>query len=98
MSMKRGLALALLAAATCVAAKAQIHGVPPSVTSLGAGRSSTPGVPASVTSLGPRGFGGFVGGAGRFTFGDHPRFVTSFRHRNFHRHYLPLVAAPYYWP
>jgi len=35
---------------------AQIHGVPPSVTSLGPGRGSAPGVPASVTSLGPNGF------------------------------------------
>jgi hypothetical protein len=36
--------------------RAQIHGVPPSVTSLGSGRGPTPGVPASVTSLGPNGF------------------------------------------
>ena len=36
--------------------QAQIHGVPPSVTSMGPGRGLTPGVPASVTSLGPNGF------------------------------------------
>lgn len=39
-------------------AYAQIHGVPPSVTSFGFGGSNnpTPGVPASVTSLGPLGW------------------------------------------
>ncbi len=39
-------------------AYAQIHGVPPSVTSFGFGGSNnpTPGVPASVTSLGPQGW------------------------------------------
>jgi hypothetical protein len=38
---------------------AQVHGVPPSVTSFGFGGSDNPnpGVPASVTSLGPNGFG-----------------------------------------
>jgi len=35
---------------------AQVHGVPPSVTSFGPGRSMTPGIPASVTSLGPNGY------------------------------------------
>jgi hypothetical protein len=97
--MKRGVALALLALATSVVVQAQIHGVPPSVTSFGPGRSTTPGVPASVTSLGPRGFGDFADRrAGGFTFGNHSRFVTSFRSRNFHRHFFPVVVAPYYWP
>jgi hypothetical protein len=38
---------------------AQVHGVPPSVTSFAPGRSMAPGVPASVTSLGPNGYSGF---------------------------------------
>ncbi len=48
----------LLLAAACFPAAAQIHGVPPSVTSFGFGGSNNPapGIPASVTSLGPLGF------------------------------------------
>ena len=86
--MKRGAALALLVLATSVVVSAQIHGVPPSVTSFGPARGPTPGVPASVTSLGPRGFGGF---------GHHHGFGSGFRERGFHRHYFPYVGA-YYWP
>lgn len=98
--MKRGFVLALLMLATSVVANAQIHGVPPSVTSFGPGRGPAPGVPASVTSLGPRGFDGtFFDGQfdGGFTFGHHPRFITSFRNREFHRHFFPVIA-PYYVP
>lgn len=91
--MKRGLALALLTLATSVVVSAQIHGVPPSVTSLGPGRSSTPGVHASVTSLGPRGYGFSRGTA----FGRGPIIVNGFRSRGFHRHYFPYAGA-YYWP
>lgn len=49
---------ALLLVAVSLPAAAQIHGVPPSVTSFGFGGSNNPapGVPASVTSLGPFGF------------------------------------------
>ena len=54
--------------------QAQIHGTPPSVTSLGFGGSNNPapGVPASVTSLGPNGYGnGFSGfGNGFNGFGN----------------------------
>jgi hypothetical protein len=99
--MKRGLALALLTLATSVVVSAQIHGVPPSVTSLGPGRGPNPGVPASVTSLGPRGFAGtFSTGRGRggIPFGHHPGFITGFRNREFHRHSVPVIVAPYYWP
>jgi hypothetical protein len=48
----------LLIFSASLPAAAQIHGVPPSVTSFGFGGSNnpTPGVPASVTSLGPFGF------------------------------------------
>jgi hypothetical protein len=50
-----GIAILLLMLAA-PALQGQIHGVPPSVTSLGLGRGPAPGVPASVTSLGPNGF------------------------------------------
>jgi hypothetical protein len=99
--MKRGLALALLTLATSLVVSAQIHGVPPSVTSLGPGRGPNPGVPASVTSLGPRGFAGTFPN-GRFgsvtAFGHHPRFVNGFRNREFHRHFFPALVSPYYYP
>src|ERR1051325_10359953 len=52
--MKRLWAVAILALA--LPSFGQIRGVPPSVTSFGQGRGSTPGIPASVTSLGPNGF------------------------------------------
>jgi len=88
--MKRGLVLALVTLATSVVVSAQIHGVPPSVTSFGPGRGSTPGVRASVTSLGPRGFSG--------SFGRHPGFVNGFRNREFHRRVYPGFVGSYYWP
>ncbi len=91
--MKRGLALALLVLATSVVVRAQIHGVPPSVTSLGRGRGSTPGVRAGVTSLGPRGYG-FSRGS---NFGRGPIITNGLRGRGFHRHYFPYGGA-YYWP
>jgi hypothetical protein len=63
----------LLVLAALSPVQAQIHGTPPSVTSLGFGGSNNPapGVPASVTSLGPNGFGnGFNGfGSGFNGFG-----------------------------
>ena len=51
--------LLVFAIAACLPARAQIHGVPASVTSLGFGGSDNPnpGVRASVTSLGPNGYG-----------------------------------------
>jgi hypothetical protein len=99
--MKRGFALALLTLATSVVVSAQIHGVPPSVTSFGPGRGPNPGVPASVTSLGPRGFAGTFPN-GRFgsgaAFGHHPRFITGLRNREFRRHFFPALVSPYYYP
>jgi len=94
MGMKRGLALALLTVATSVVASAQIHGVPPSVTSMGPGRGPHPGVAASVTSLGPRGYGRFSGGPGIVI---RPSFGSGFRERGFHQHFFPYAGA-YYWP
>lgn len=54
------------------AVHAQVHGVPPSVTSFGPGRGFAPGAPASVSSLGPNGFGvnPFVFGGTPVFFGD----------------------------
>jgi len=92
--MKRGSALALLILATSVVVSAQIHGVPPSVTSMGPGRGPTPGVRSSITSLGPRGYGFSRGGA----YGRNSGFGTGFRDRGFHRHFFPTVVGPYYWP
>jgi hypothetical protein len=95
--MKRALALALVTLATSVVVSAQIHGVPPSVTSFGPGRGRAPGVPASVTSLGHRGFGGnhFRGGVG---FGQ--RHGSRFRNPEFHHRgygYWPYYGYGY-WP
>ncbi len=85
--------------------RAQIHGVPPSVTSMGPGRGPTPGVPASVTSLGPN---GFQPDNQFFQFPQcclNPLFPLNpnpplFRHR--HHPFpvfpvaVPVYAAPYY--
>src|SRR5579864_8968698 len=54
--LRIAISILLLMLAGAPAVQAQIHGVPPSVTSFGPGRGPTPGVPASVTSLGPNGF------------------------------------------
>lgn len=87
--MRRLLAIALLAA---LPAAAQIHGVPPSVTSITPSRS-TPGVPASVTSLGPNGFGNRCCPAG-FQFGSGQRHFGP----GYHGHHRPVVPVyvPYY--
>ncbi|HZQ24813.1 MAG TPA: hypothetical protein VFA89_18640 [Terriglobales bacterium] len=83
--MLRVLGLSLILA-IAPAVHAQIHGVPPSVTSFGPGRGPTPGVPASVTSLGP--------------FGVVPNPVFSgFHHCCFNgqgRHHSQAVFVPYY--
>jgi len=92
--MRRLLAIAFLAA---LPAAAQIHGVPPSVTSITPGRS-TPGVPASVTSLGPNGFGNRCCPAG-FQFGSGQRHFGP-GHHGHHRPlvpvYVPYYSYPYY--
>lgn len=92
--MRRLLAIALL---TALPAAAQIHGVPPSVTSITPSRS-TPGVPASVTSLGPNGFGNRCCPAGfRFGSGQHrPGFAHRGHHRPFVSAYVPYYYYPYY--
>ena len=57
--MRRWFSVALMIGLVAATAAAQIHGTPPSVTSIGFGSTPfTPGVPASVTSLGPAGFAG----------------------------------------
>lgn len=99
--MKRLLAIAFLAALPAVA---QIHGVPPSVTSITPSRS-TPGVPASVTSLGPNGYGnsccraGFRFGSGQRYFGSGQRHF-GYGHRGHPRRvvpvYVPYYSYPYY--
>jgi len=80
----------VLVGAALVPASAQIHGIPPSVTSLGGGHTlfNPPGIPASVTSLGPNGFqdgfrGGFRGGfQGNFRFGNNFNVGSRFRFRH----------------
>jgi len=101
MSMKRGVALALLAMATSAVVSAQVHGVPPSVTSHGPGRGPAPGVRAGITSLGPRGFSSGVPSqrvGSSITFGHHPGFIGG--SHVIHRRYYPGVGyyVPYYWP
>ena len=81
------MAIAFLAA---LPAAAQIHGVPPSVTSITPSRS-TPGVPASVTSLGPNGFGSRCCSAGfRFAGQRHGGFGR-------HQHHRRVAIVPYYY-
>lgn len=53
-AVRRTFLMTVCAALVALGASGQVNGVPPSVTSLGPGRSFAP--PASVTSLGPRGF------------------------------------------
>lgn len=101
---KAAAALALVAL-LAVGAAAQIHGVPPSVGSMGSPVrfSSPPGIPPSVGSLGPRGFGGVgIGFGGHIGFSNNrfnPRFNTFFRpfpRRHFVPVYVPVYVAPYY--
>jgi hypothetical protein len=71
---------------------AQIHGVPPSVTSFGPGRGPTPGVAASVTSLGPRGMI-----PNNTFFPNRPCcFNNGFRHRHNRGNFVPFYAVPLY--
>lgn len=86
--MRRLLAIAFLAA---LPAAAQIHGVPPSVSSWTPGRM-TPGVPASVMSLGPNGFGSRWSSPSHFTV-LHQRH---FHHRRVVAVFVPYYAYPYY--
>src|SRR6266581_3873523 len=102
----------VLVGAALVPVSAQIHGIPPSVTSLGGGHTlfNPPGIPASVTSLGPNGFccdNGFRGGfRGNFGFGSNLDFGTRFRFRHNRSRFffgnqspffaVPVAVAPYY--
>lgn len=88
-----GVAVLFLSLVAVPGLEAQIHGVPPSVTSFGPGRGPSPGVPASVTSLEPNGFEG-----------GNPAIVLPNRvHFRRHRHhpfvaYYPVPAyTPYYY-
>lgn len=101
--------LLVLLPAFLLPVQAQIHGVPPSVTSFGFGGSNNPapGVAASVTSLGPNGFGhtrmAFGGCCFNSSFGGNvnPPLFTFGRHRDGSRHhsFFPLgIGTPVYVP
>src|SRR6266536_6371107 len=110
--MRRAILKAVMAAALLVGpgglSYAQIHGVPPSVTSLRPGGTLPAGPAASVTSLGPNGFQGFSGFSGfgdgpvdgRVRFGRNPRLDGFSDVRRHHRRVLPLIvpAYPGYYP
>ncbi len=85
--VRRLLTIAALAGALAAPLAAQIHGIPPSVTSIGSGSTPmTPGIGASVTSLGPAGFGDRVGTA---TFIPDPQ----------QRPFRPVHnVVPFFWP
>lgn len=94
--MRHSISVLVLALAS-LPALAQFHGVPPSVTSLAPGRTST-APPASVTSMGPF---GLHGQGGKFfprnpLFSPHhPRFRTGFGFSPFGS---SVVVVPYYVP
>jgi hypothetical protein len=73
------------------ALRAQINGVPPSVTSFGPGRGPTPGVAASVTSLGPLGMvpNPVFSGINRCCFDGQ-------RHHHGQGNFVPFYAVPVY--
>jgi hypothetical protein len=93
--------------AACLPVRAQINGVPASVTSFGFGGSTNPnpGVRASVTSLGPNGFGNrpiFGNCCTNFFLPANPnRPLFSDRHHRRgdrdHGHF-PIVSEPVYIP
>jgi len=104
--------LLIVSVLVAVPVAAQVHGVPPSVTSFGFGGSDNlaPGVRASVTSLGPNGFGNaqpFLGNCcanfflpnGYWPYGNSVPVATR-RHRHHdddNLTYVP-VAVPAYVP
>jgi len=100
--------LVVLLLAAFLPVQAQIHGVPPSVTSFGFGGryNPTPGVAASVTSLGPNGFGrsriAFGGCCSNSFFAGNanPPLFSIGRHRSGFRHhsYFALGYTPAYVP
>jgi len=78
-----------------VAAMAQIHAAPPSVTSMGAGGRLFNGAPPSVTSLGPR---GYTPGFNPAFPNSHPHFGTNpgFTGHGPHHHPRPQGFIGYY--
>jgi len=103
MVVKTGLAAAVIVLVISIGAHAQVNGVPPSVTSLGPGRSFAP--PASVTSLGPHGFSHapvLLGGPVFFQPGLNRPGVNRGAHRGFRpgfgREHGGVVFVPYAVP
>jgi len=86
------LGLLLLSALFVSPARAQINGVPASVTSPGFGGHAINGTPASVTSLGPRGFAPHGGAQFQSIVPGHDRDHDGMRH---HR---SQSFNPYYYP
>ena len=72
--------------------RAQINGVPASVSSPGFGGRSINGTPASVTSLGPRGYAPHRGGQFQSTVPSRDRDHDGMRHRH------SQSFNPYYYP
>ncbi|MFZ0285562.1 MAG: hypothetical protein WAL32_10045 [Terriglobales bacterium] len=89
-----GFGLALFGLLAASVASAQIHGAPPSVTSMGFGGRTFNGVAPSVTSLGPR---GYTPGFNPAFPNSQPFFGTSssFSHPHHHPHH-PQGDASYY--
>src|SRR5258708_17250427 len=85
------LALLLLPGVSISYARAQINGVPASVTSPGFGGRGINGTPPSVSSLGPRGFAPH-GGAQFQSFPRHDRDHGSDHHRG------SQFVYPFYYP
>src|ERR1700736_2314021 len=87
-----GLGLLLLPALLVSPGRAQINGVPASVTSPGFGGRSINGTPASVTSLGPRGFAPHGGARFQSIVPGLDRDRDGMRHRrsqSFYPNYYP---------
>ena len=85
--VRRLLAIAAFAGALQAPLAAQIHGIPPSVTSIGSGSTPmTPGIGASVTSLGPAGLVDRLGSA---------TFIPDPQPRQFHPAHN---VVPFFWP
>jgi hypothetical protein len=86
------LALLLSPALPVSYARAQINGVPASVTSSGFGGRGINGTPPSVSSLGPRGFAPHRGGQFQSTFPRHDRNHDGDHHRD------SQFVYPFYYP
>lgn len=89
------LSLLLLVALFVSPARAQINGVPASVTSPGFGGRSINGTPASVTSLGPRGFAPHDGARFQSSVPWRDRDDAGMRHRR--SQFFSAYYYPYYY-